>query len=93
MPRLSQSVLGQEHRDTSASMKIHAGVLDDGANLAQAETPHRKTLELRERVLGPTRRETLSSANHLANRPAWQICTCERPPSTKTEIEGEDFRT
>ncbi|MEU8387344.1 tetratricopeptide repeat protein [Micromonospora sp. NPDC048843] len=59
-------LLGDDHRQTLASMNNLAVVLQNQGDLEAAERLHRETYERAGRVLGPEHPTTLSSMNNLA---------------------------
>jgi tetratricopeptide (TPR) repeat protein len=59
-------LLGEEHRDTLASMNSLALLLKSQGKYEEAEPKLRQTLALREKVLGKEHPDTLASMNNLA---------------------------
>ena len=64
--RLKETVLGQEHPSTLASMNNLAESLNSQGKYEEAELMHRQTLRLKETVLGQEHPSTLGSMNNLA---------------------------
>ncbi len=64
---LRRRELGEEHRDTLASMNNLAILYQEQGRYDEAEPLYVKTLKIRKRVLGEKHRETLGSMNNLAS--------------------------
>ena len=64
--KIGKKARRSEHPDTLMSMNNLAVVLDSQGKYEAAEEMYRRTLELREKVLGSKHPDTLMSMNNLA---------------------------
>ena len=90
-------VLGPEHVDTLASMTNLGNALRVSGQLEEAESQHRKTLQLRHDLVGSKHPDTLGSMTNLANvlqsMGQHEEARSAAPPHAAADAAGAEART